>query len=261
MYKDLCISSSSADVFTMSEGYIVLPSNASYRLFPDNSNSKFTIQLERPLVLHSDKHEVALVDLHYNNTWRNLPHSWIILESRGGKRSTVNVAGGKYESYTEVCSSIQRKLRLLKLEKRITIYHDKVTNTSYLRIRNNDRVTISEELSQVFGFESGKTFLGPTTITNTNSPDIERGFHSLYVYSSIAGSRLVGDSNVPLLGIVPRKGDRFSSQHYKFRNPHYIPAATINTDTVNTFITTDSGIPVSFDGGKVVLNVHYRLRK
>ena len=159
MYKDLCISSSSADVFTMSEGYIVLPSNASYRLFPDNSNSKFTIQLERPLVLHSDKHEVALVDLHYNNTWKNLPDSRIILESRGGKRSTVNVAGGKYESYAEVCSSIQRELRLLKLEKRITIYHDEVTNTSYLRIRNNDRVTISEELSQVFGFESGRPFL------------------------------------------------------------------------------------------------------
>ena len=58
---------------TPSSQYITLISNASLNAFPDNSPSNFTTRFDPPLELHGQGFEVALVDILYPNSWKNIP--------------------------------------------------------------------------------------------------------------------------------------------------------------------------------------------
>ena len=97
---------------------------------------------------------------------------------------------------------------------RVKFSYESVTQKFIAHVKSKTKFTLYGDLPDILGFGAGS---GDSTTSLTSSArsmfvrassivDLRRGFESLYVYSSIVESRIVGDKIAPLLRIVPITG-------------------------------------------------------
>ena len=91
--------------------------------------------------------------------------------------------------------------------------------------------------------------------------DMKQGFESLYVYTNVVESRVVGDSLVPLLRIVPIQGEHGHMISRHFEHVQYLPLLRKEFGTIEIDIRDDTGHAVPFECGKVTVTLHFRRRK
>ena len=85
--------------------------------------------------------------------------------------------------------------------------------------------------------------------------------YSVYVYSDIVSHQLVGDTLVPLMGVVPIQGQEKGKQLYWSFNPPYYMSVTKNEiKSIEMQMNTDRGAKFPFLGGKVCSRLHFRHR-
>lgn len=88
--------------------------------------------------------------------------------------------------------------------------------------------------------------------------------HSLYVYTDLIQYQAVGDTDAPLLGIVP-VSDKASGARtqWTFNPPNYLPLNKTSIDTIRIFLRTDKGEPVYFasSADNVVCTLRFRRRR
>ena len=132
-----------------------------------------------------------------------------------------------------------------------TIYQNKTVRLSkrLAEILDIPRVIRAGEKHQAVGFSKNR--LGP----------IDVGRSSLYVYSDLAEHQLVGDTSVALLRIVPVEGEVGTNVSRTYKQIQYVPARGGNRPTVEIDIRDDTGRPIPFDGGRVVVILHLRRRR
>ena len=90
--------------------------------------------------------------------------------------------------------------------------------------------------------------------------NLTQGFDTLYVYTNIVESRIVGDTLAPLLRALPisgRHGDRVSA---RFTNVHYVPLLYSHFNSIDVDIRDDMGRRVPFEYGRVTVTLHFRRR-
>ena len=123
------------------------------------------------------------------------------------------------------------------------------------------------DLPDILGFGAGtgdsiSTSLAPSTrsmvVRGYSIVDLRRGFESLCVYSSIVEPRIVGDKIAPLLRIVPITGSHREMVTTRFDHVQYIPLLSREFGSVETEIRDDTGRPVPFERGKVMVTLHFR---
>ena len=114
-------------------------------------------------------------------------------------------------------------------------------------------------LSEMLGFNSMEVIKRTKEAPRVFDP--ESGVYALYVYTDIIQPGLVGNALVPLLRIVPIKGKVGDTVHHCFENPHYQPLCVKQFQTVEIDIRDDTGQPVSFERGKVIVKLHFRRRQ
>ena len=91
--------------------------------------------------------------------------------------------------------------------------------------------------------------------------DITAGFTNLYVYTNIVQQSDVGDAFAPILTSFP---NRLSPDgwggciHHEPKNPIYRPVQMRSFDTIDIEIKDDSGQPVDFKLGNVVLKLNFQ---
>ena len=91
--------------------------------------------------------------------------------------------------------------------------------------------------------------------------NLTQWFDTLYLYTDIVESRIVGDTLAPLLRALPisgRHGDRVSD---RFTNVHYVPLLCSNFNSIEVDIRNDMGRRVPFEYGRVTVTLHFRRRK
>ena len=77
--------------------------------------------------------------------------------------------------------------------------------------------------------------------------NMHQGFDTIYVYTVVVESRIVGDSLVPV-------SDRFT-------NVHYVPLLRKEFGTIEVDIRDDTGRRVPFEYGRVTVTLHFRRRR
>ena len=90
---------------------------------------------------------------------------------------------------------------------------------------------------------------------------LAQGFYSLYVYTSIVEPRVVGDSVVPLLRIVPIEGKHGDLVSKSFDNVQYVAVLHNEFTTIEVDIRDNTGRPVPFERGRTTVTFHFRHRK
>ena len=254
--------------------YLHLPANASGDEFPENTNSSFKVRLANRLRLDGSKWEVAMLDLMYPNNWHNVTEGVLTVKKfmRGvdgervegaDVRTDVELRKGRYRNLNELLKEIHGANITFGFESKIVFYYDEVRDLMFLIINDADyAVYLSQDLADIFGFKTNHEYAAttaPTSFQSPISPDLNQGFTSLYVYCSLCEPRLVGDSLVRLLRVIPiRNVKREKDVSEEVRNPHYVRLANTDTDVVEVNISGDDGETVAFKGGKVWLNLHLR---
>ena len=88
-----------------------------------------------------------------------------------------------------------------------------------------------------------------------NSVNMNQGFDTIYIYTDVVESRIVGDSMAPLLRSLPVRGTHGVTISDRFNNIHYVPLLRKEFGTIEIDI---SGRRVPFEYGRVTVTLNFR---
>ena len=258
--------------------YMFLPSNSSMDVYPNNTTGHFIVKLPQEIRLTDGAWECSLREIHYPHSWNNVTSSGNNWVRYGGDligkmdpttRTFVKhevskyVKEGFYESPDELAKEIRRLIKpetgnrppvefhFDSVGNRATVVIDKTMN-GYLKMANQLKDMLG--LSEYDNFREQKKNVGQKI-------RVFQRVHNLFVYMSVLSPRVVGDSLVPLLNIVPLQGSRGEMSYVEYARPTYAPVNTTTFSSLEIDIRDSAGRPIPFDGGVTTLLVHFRQRK
>ncbi len=243
--------------------YLHLPSNSSMDIFPENTLSEYRVQLPQ-LVQVSEDWEVAMVEIQYPHTWNTVHEGFwsriYVTEYSSGQPNNarmIEIPAGHYNSIEAIVETANELFQSLEppFKNKFRLTYDKLSRKVTVRIASN-MCLIFAEIGELLGFK--KEILYKVTTEAEREADLENGFHNLYIYCDIIQSQLVGDSQVPLLRIVPVEGKDGERVNRSFLSPQYLPISKKEFDTIEVNIKRDTGEKVPFEAGRVLITLHFR---
>ena len=94
-----------------------------------------------------------------------------------------------------------------------------------------------------------------------NVCDLQRSFYSLFVYCDVVEHVVVGDVKAPLLRTVNITGKEGLTVNRIFQTVQYVPVKRKQFSTIKIDIRDDTGRPVPFQHGKVIVTLHFRRKR
>ena len=164
---------------------------------------------------------MALTEITYPHTWSTFnyieDYTFNCSDIQGNVH-TLKIPHGYYETMTDSGSNLNKSVvDHDDCAGNAVFRYDAISGKTKIYTRNNCAVMLSHGLADVLGFESNTAYN-----ETTESPyiaDINRGFHSLYVYCSICEPQIVGDAYVPLLRTVYITGNQGDTVNKIYETP------------------------------------------
>ena len=159
--------------------YIVLPSNSSSYLFPNNKISSFKVQLSNPLQLDPSKWEVALSEIQLVHTWYNVrKEKNTLIKTFSDTSSLLQISEGNYTSIEKLIEEIKAGDNSIQIEYSDINRKIKIDVPKDVELQFN-----GSDIARCFGFDNNaKLGEGMTISTSTSTINI---YHSIYVLSLI----------------------------------------------------------------------------
>lgn len=263
----------------MAHFYLTLPSNSSMRYYSNNTLTRYTTRLENGISLSGDW-EVALFEIQYPHTWFNLDRS----EARVTYSQSVDIGNrptqmqnslrppsGYYDTPSELVETINELIEeqfasKFQVTKFSQFKYSPITKRVSAIINQGTSIHFSPAICSMLGIGSRQNPIAnveetPLHWRANNVCDINRGFSSMYVYCNVLEHIPVGDTKAPLLRIVNVSGKSGDTIHEVYEKPLYVPLQQKNFDSIEVDIRSDSGDSIPFEYGKLVVTLHFRLRK
>ena len=186
---------------------IVLVSNASAELFPDNTLSSFTNFLPEQLNLKG-QWEVAISEISYPSMYQNITEGKFKFfdEKLPKPTSTYNLEPGLYTSITDIVEAMIRLIqeRNNQNEICITVKVSRRTQKVVFMLANDTSglAFCSIDLGHIFGNNVGNEFGVLMIATGPHEPEFAYDSvptHSLTIYSYLVEYKNKGDTKTPLL--------------------------------------------------------------
>ena len=264
--------------------YMTLPSNASMTTHPDNTLTHYITALPHRIDL-TGEWECGLAEIQYPHTWYNVTENdvWLFLNmiDVSDKSRRTKLSCGYYDNPLTLMYHVNKGLHSLRTkETRAQMSYSSVTQKMTLHMTANTVFTLPyhSAMTSMLGFRR-PVASEPEAVTSFPVIDIDhlpsdssypfhveaddvvnmtQGFDTLYAYTDIVESRIVGDTLALLLRALPisgRHGDRVSD---RFTNVHYVPLLCSNFHTIEVDIRNDMGRRVAFEYGRVTVTLHFR---
>ena len=254
----------------MSDFYLTLPSNSSMDYYKGNSLANFTTRLPNAINLTGDW-EVGLVEIQYPHNWYNVPEEESCrtcrVRCRSGNSEDGPTAGydflvpsGYYHRVQTLLNQIEEKANhvLKSTNNTINLNYDKISRKVSMEI-SPCRLTLPPHLRKMLGMTMFSSFAN-NQIKADSVVDMDP-VDSLYVYCDVVEPRVVGDSQVPLLRIVPAEGDHGQLVTRIYENVHYVRLQRKSFQTIEINIRDRTGNIVPFEQGTLNVTLHFRQRK
>jgi hypothetical protein len=227
----------------------------------DNTLTNYFTKLPQSIELEG-KWEVALSEIQYPRTWRNIigNEAYLVVSNTNENWTrSIILSAGLYDTPEKLIKCLNDLLEVSIEFGNIIFTYDDITHNITLYVEHYYTLLLGEKLVQILGlgqnsFSSGK-YIGKNVV------DIYQGFYSMYVYCNIVEQQIVGDSLVPLLRIIPVEGQHGYLVTKTYENPHYLPVQVKQFQTIEIDIRDDTGKPIPFERGKVVVSLHFRRQK
>ena len=240
--------------------YLTLPSNASMDVFPDNKIGSYHVNFPQTFDLNGEW-EVGLYSISYPNTWYTLQfqQNHIYYSTDGGKTfwSSAIVDYGYYTSIPELVESINTAMKKELGNDNITFSFNPRTHKVKVTLAQNHCVGLYGGLERILGFGGG----GDLKIRKSKESAYVAELHtitSIYVYCNIVKPQIVGNTTVPLLRSIAVSGNSGDVITETFNNIQYVPVQTKSFEDIEILLRTDTGDPVPFERGKVIVTLYFR---
>ena len=259
----------------MNQMHLTLPSNSSTRYHPNNTLTNFRTRLQKELHLGEvGSWEVGLSELHYPHNWNNiLPEKekhadhriWIQTDA---ENSIIKEIILEEDFFTTIAAVVRRFNE--KLDGLANIEWVTGRQTVRITVYENHALFVSPSLEEMWGFREGRMEGDDSFRTFQSRGSYEQSFEgkpvnnkvpdlvSLYVYCDLAMHQMVGNTQAPLLRIVPVTGAEGDNVTYIYENIQYVPCRGGSIQNVEVDIRDDTGKPIHFDGGRVIVTLHIR---
>ena len=213
--------------------YVMLPSNNSMDIYPDNKISSFRMNLPEMLQVDPEQWEVALKEIQFPHLWHNVRknknyfigwYNTVIGHSSNNKRVEFKfmkeLKPDYYSSMSEMVAELNAKIPTRP--DTINLHSDGFDiRFDYDFFFNKTIVTMSHgvsikmeglDLTMRMGFKENEILRGSTSIISPFMTNIKR-YTALYDYTDIIQNQLVGDVRAPLLRVVLVKCGDMETQH------------------------------------------------
>ena len=242
--------------FTKMSFYLTLPSNSSFRYYPDNKVTNFFTKLPKPIQLDRS-YEVALVGIIYPHTWSNVQDGENIITFTEGANLPAKcyLPPGHYNSPASIIRVMNRELQKIAKDKVEFKFHTFSRKVS-VSMEEGCKISLGQRLSEQLGY--ARSSILQKSGYGQQAVNLNRSLPSLYVYCDLVEPQFVGDSLSPLLRIVNIQGKDGDIITKSYGNPRYLPLSKKYIDTVEIDIRDDTGEKVPFESGKVVATLHFR---
>ena len=232
---------------------MTLPSNASMKMHPDNTLTHYVTNLPQRIDL-TGEWECGLAEFQYPHTWYNVTENdvWLFLNPVDAPDTyrRTKLSCGYYDDPLTLMYHV-RLYSLRTVNTQAQMSYSSVTQKMMLHMTANTLFTIPHHTTaSMLGFRrpvasdsvtsSSSIVIGsrpsdssyPFHVEADDVVNLTQGFDTLYVYTDIVESRIVGDTLAPLLralSISGRHGDRVSA---RFTNVHYVPLLCSNFNSI-----------------------------
>lgn len=238
--------------------------------FPNNTLTTYTTRLHQPQDLKGSW-EVGLAEIQYPHSWFNVSENELWLEMTVGGPTNVastefdpgatvklHLKPGYYSNVINILEYIWGAKGMVSHGDMFRIAMDNIDQRVTLTVMTGLRLQLSPKLSKLLGFES--THYSEGKHTGRYMADVHQGFYSIYVYCPLVEPQIVGDSRVPLVRIVPIDGTPGHVISKEFQPIHYIKLQRRQFQEIEIMLRDDTGKPIHFERGKVVITLHFRRR-
>jgi hypothetical protein len=97
----------------------------------------------------------------------------------------------------------------------------------------------------------------PSTIKGV-TPGMINPVQRMFIYTNIIEPVDVNDTYARLLKLVNTRGEPFKTTQEEYSHPTYFALQKGKLSMIEVFIADETGEPVSFQSGTVVLTLHFR---
>ena len=172
-----------------------------------------------------------------------------------------NLGRTRISNKEEFVEYVSEKLRFKGLDTRL-MYNANKHQECQMHMQANQELEMHPMLARMLGFDKHifNTYSEAKRFKSKYEVDPNGGFEFIYIYCDVVEPSMVGNVLAPLLrAVIAQKtwGERIS---HVFEQPHYIPLALSEIQKINIRILQDTGDPVKFERGKVLVKLHFRLK-
>lgn len=253
--------------------FIVLPSNSSMDLYPNNKTSSFKVNLSNALMLDSTKWEVALSEIQFQHTWYNIRDGKNIIfkelkhvpheKKTVGIRTKITIPPGHYSSVDDILTELDKNDYTQKM-RRIDYQFNALSRRTLITLPKQSNLDMNgSDIGRCLGFDE-KTMLNnvrsdkETSVVSYSIATTENMYKSIYVYMDIIENQYVGDVKVPLLRVIPINSSYGDVSCVKYDKPHFISLNRSNIQTIEVNLMDDAGEFISFEAGKAIVTLVFR---
>ena len=265
---------------------INLPSNASMHIYPNNTlqNYKTEVAITEEFI---GNWEIGLASITFPRMWYNVTEEdseCSVMFENNTIRPASSIPIGRYSTMEQLIKALNNALnstipdglnrfalRYDPLTRKVTYDMDSVNHTTFVDHPKVAAISLSNGIANILGFRCESCFKDNMIIhkhpfTGNSVADLNKGIHSLYVYSNVIEPCPVGDSRVPLLRVVPltdtSENSSLTMQCTKsFSRIHYHPLRHKRITTIEIDIKDCYGRPVPFERGELLVTLHLRKAK
>lgn len=237
---------------------IVLPSNASMDIYPDNKLSHFKVRLPQRIELTSDW-VCGLSEISFTKSWYNMPSGENVTISNyplDNELPTIEIDGGNYDKTEDLINHINSKIQSIWSDCLFEIPELMVDAKGLLNFKKPGMIDentgiqlkFSNYLTEVLGVEQKRPI------------NIHQKYTSVFVYCSIIDQVIIGHTRGPLLRVVNAHPELPFGRHITqtFEEPYYMQLSSKTFDEIEIYIRNDSGEAPHFNFGRVVVSLHFK---
>ncbi|KAK3920565.1 DNA-directed RNA polymerase subunit beta' [Frankliniella fusca] len=238
--------------------YMFLPSNASPKVYPDNTTCHFKTELAQRMELHGHW-QAALIELHYPNTIAHIVQgdNDITLVS-DSYIDTVSARPGSFSSTKDFLIGIGDALKSFGNNNNVvdtqpfTLLPDQRIKFMPFDVDEKTKVHFSPRLALQLGLAHTGPYPANEEILGVKPVDISLGIPSqMFIYMDVLEEQIISHTRAPLLRTVPvdTKAQYGSMTVVHFDHPIYFDLRTKSFDTLEIYIKDHAGRNVPFDFG------------
>lgn len=258
---------------------IVLVSNASMDLYPENKLSDFRVRLPQTLTF-DQSYRVGITRISFTKSYFNYEHPhttrkyWIIISetkapydpdaiSRTKCRVGGYAAAGYYtpETFVKMIDQCAKDTLITGTDKQKTQPSYSLKNDYLVVVPGIFINANGHEIKYQLDFDQyTRRYIGISDHETPRPVFINQGFTDLYVYSDIVYPSIVGDQNCELLTIIDGQTAKPFGSHCSetFEDPWFHELARSSFSDVRVYIRTDNGEAPNFRFGRVSLRLSFK---